>query len=136
MGYHQPSGSGRETLTKTLEEMATIFHRQRKFGHLSLYVRKVDPTRTPQVVAGLLDAGCEAPTVAELIAHIDNATLATDATLAPRLIASCESRNQLALLRPWLEARVAEGLDDGKADHVAIRHALKTAKGFLGSLLG
>ena len=81
VGYHQPSGSGRETLTKTLEEMATIFHRQRKFGHLSLYVRKVDPTRTPQVVAGLLDAGCEAPTVAELIAHIDNATLATGTPL-------------------------------------------------------
>ena len=64
-----------------IEEMATIFHRQRKFGHLSLYVRKVDPTRTPQVVAGLLDAGCEAPTVAELIAHIDNATLATGTPL-------------------------------------------------------
>ena len=87
-------------------------------------------------MAGLLDAGCDAPTVAELIVHLDNATLATDETLATRLITSCESRNQLALLRPWLEARVAEGLDDGKADHLAIRQALKTAKGFLGSLLG
>ena len=119
-----------------VEEMARLFHEQRKLGHLSLYVRKVDPSRTPQVVAGLLDAGCEPPKVAELVAHVDLGVMALDETLAARLIAACDERGQLALLRPWLEARVAEGLVEGRADHTAVRQALKKVKGFLGGLLG
>ena len=42
------------------------------------------------------------------------------------LVAACESRQQLGILRPWLKAREAEGLDEGSPEALAVKGALKT----------
>ena len=105
--------------------MAAIFFEQKKLGHLSLYVRKIATPKAPQAVAGLLDAGCEPARAAELITGIDNAELAKEPTLASRLIAACDERGQLGMLRVWLKAREAEGLDEGTEQSSAVLAALK-----------
>ena len=51
--------------------------------------------------------------------------LGTDPTLATRLVSACEERGQLAMLRPWLLAREAEGLAEGSHDSTAVRGALR-----------
>ena len=42
-----------------------------------------------------------------------------------RLVAACEQRKQLGLLRPWLEARQAEGLPEGGPDAEVVKGALE-----------
>ena len=118
-------------------EMAAIFHSQGKLKHLALYVSKVNPAAAPQIVGGLLDAGADPATVAQMLTPIDASELGKDATLATRLIATCEEREQLGLLKPWLEAR-ADDLEEGSADLAAVREALKQLrpKGFLSSFMG
>ena len=108
-----------------VETMAAIFFEQKKLGHLSLYVRKIATPKAPQAVAGLLDAGCEPARAAELITGIDNAELAKEPTIASRLIAACDERGQLGMLRVWLKAREAEGLDEGTEQSSAVLAALK-----------
>ena len=79
--------------------------------------------------AGLLDAGCDPRRVAEMLSPLGSRELAADDTLAARLVGACDARGELALLRPWLEAREAEagseGLEEGGAGLAAVRGALK-----------
>ena len=51
--------------------------------------------------------------------------LAQDATFCTRLVEACERRKQLGLLRPWLEARLAEGLPEGSGDAEVMQSALE-----------
>ena len=37
----------------------------------------------------------------------------------------CETRKQLGLLQPWLEARLAEGLPEGSGDAELVQGALE-----------
>ena len=73
----------------------------------------------------LIDAGCEPPRAAEMLAKLDAKVLAQDATFCERLVAACEQRKQLGLLRPWLEARQAEGLPEGGPDAEVVKGALE-----------
>ena len=82
--------------------------------------------------------GCEPPRAAEVIAPLSAADLARDETLATRLIAACEEREQLSLLQPWLAAREAEGLVEDTETCAAVAGALERlapkAKGLWGLL--
>ena len=88
-----------------IEQMAGIFYEQRTLVNVSLYVRKIAPTKTPEALAGLLDAGCPGATAVELLSHIDKAALKKDPTLASRIVTKCDERQQLSILREWLKAR-------------------------------
>jgi clathrin heavy chain len=91
-----------------IEQMAGMFHRHAKYGHLKLYLQHINPGKAPQVTAGLLDAGCDAARVGELLKPLGLAELKRDASLVTRLIKACEERKQLPLLAGWLNARKAE----------------------------
>ncbi len=106
-------------------ELTQELLRRRMLGHLKLYLQHVNPCKAPQVVAALLDAGCEPPRAAEMLAKLDAKVLAQDATFCERLVAACEQRKQLGLLRPWLEARQAEGLPEGGPDAEVVKGALE-----------
>ena len=60
-----------------------------------------------------------------MLAKLDAKVLAQDATFCERLVAACEQRKQLGLLRPWLEARQAEGLPEGGPDAEVVKGALE-----------
>ena len=76
-----------------------------------------------------------------MLSSINLAALQKDPSLPARLIAVCDSRSQLCLLQPWLEAREAEGMPEGSQVASAVRDALvrlepPKAKGVWGSLMG
>ena len=54
--------------------------------------------------------------------------LAQDDSLAASLIEAAAGRNKLPLLKPWLDARKAEGLPPGAPNSEAIEGAIKQIK--------
>jgi hypothetical protein len=79
------------------------------------------------VCGGLIDVGASAQVILSMLTTLTAAELAKDSSLAPRLIAACEERQQLALLQPWLAAREEElppgSLEEGGA-FASVREAL------------
>jgi clathrin heavy chain len=76
-------------------------------------VQKVNPSRLPVVVGGLLDVDCTEDIIKNLITVV-RGQLSTD-----ELVEEVEKRNRLKLILPWLESRVHEGSDE-PATHNAL----------------
>jgi clathrin heavy chain len=74
---------------------------QRKY--IEIYVQKVNPSRLPAVLGGLLDVDCGDDIIKGLLASV-RGDFSTD-----ELVSELEKRNRLKLLLPWLEVRVQEG---------------------------
>ncbi|KAI9323711.1 hypothetical protein BX666DRAFT_1889687 [Dichotomocladium elegans] len=73
---------------------------------IETYVQKVNPGRTPEVVGGLLDVGCDEDVIKNLLL-----TIKGDLSVG-KLCEEVENRNRLKLLLPWLNLRVTEGSTD------------------------
>jgi len=121
-------------------QMAAMLYEHNKLAHLKLYLTRINPGRAPQVVAGLLDAQCEASRVVEMLMPLGPKELLKDATLAPRLISVCEERERLEVLHPWLSA-LADHRDlpeEGGERQVVMEalHKLEPPKKGLWGLLG
>jgi len=86
-----------------VEELTNYLYSNNMMRYIEVYVQKVNPTRTPEVVGALIDAGCAEETIKTMINGVRQ--------LCPieELVASCEERNRLKMLLPWLEARYDEG---------------------------
>uniref|UniRef100_H3CFH3 Clathrin heavy chain linker core motif domain-containing protein n=1 Tax=Tetraodon nigroviridis TaxID=99883 RepID=H3CFH3_TETNG len=76
-------------------------------------VSKVNPSRLPVVVGGLLDVDCSEDVIKNLILVV-RGQFSTD-----ELVAEVEKRNRLKLLLPWLESRIHEGCEE-PATHNAL----------------
>ncbi|XP_004628048.1 clathrin heavy chain 2 isoform X2 [Octodon degus] len=74
--------------------------------YIEVYVRKVNPSRLPAVVGGLLDVDCSEEVIKNLIVVV-RGQFSTD-----ELVAEVEKRNRLKLLLPWLESRMHEGCEE------------------------
>lgn len=74
---------------------------------------KVNPSRVPVVVGGLLDVDCSEDIIKNLILVV-RGQFSTD-----ELVEEVEKRNRLKLLLPLLEARVHEGSEE-PATHNAL----------------
>ncbi|XP_030771005.1 clathrin heavy chain 2 isoform X4 [Rhinopithecus roxellana] len=81
--------------------------------YIEIYVQKVNPSRTPAVVGGLLDVDCSEEVIKHLIMAV-RGQFSTD-----ELVAEVEKRNRLKLLLPWLESRIQEGCEE-PATHNAL----------------
>ena len=71
--------------------------------YIEIYVQKVNPSRLPVVVGGLLDVDCGEGIIKNLILVV-RGQFNTD-----ELVEEVEKRNRLKLILPWLESRVHEG---------------------------
>lgn len=71
--------------------------------YIEVYVQKVSPQKTPQVVGKLLDVECNEEFVRSILSAVGQMCPAQE------LVEQVERRNRLRLLQPWLEARVAQG---------------------------
>jgi clathrin heavy chain len=76
------------------------------YKYIEIYVQKVNPTRTPEVVGGLLDVGCDENVIKALLLSI-RGQIPVD-----KLVESVEKRNRLKILLPFLDARLREGSTD------------------------
>jgi clathrin heavy chain len=74
--------------------------------YIEVYVQKVNSTRTPVVIGGLLDVDCDEAIIKNLLMSV------TGSVPVDQLVEEVEKRNRLKLILPWLELRVHENSQD------------------------
>ena len=65
-----------------------------------VYIQRIDSTRTPQVVGGLLDVDCDETTIKGLLAYV------TGNFPIDELVREVGQKNRLTLILSWLEPRI------------------------------
>ncbi|XP_045391143.1 clathrin heavy chain 2 isoform X2 [Lemur catta] len=96
-----------------VHDLVLYLYHNRLQKYIEIYVQKVNPSRTPAVVGGLLDVDCSEEVIKNLIMAV-RGQFSTD-----ELVAEVEKRNRLKLLLPWLESRIQEGCEE-PATHNAL----------------
>lgn len=88
----------------THELILYLYHKE-NFKFIEIYVQQVNPSRTPQVVAALLDVGCEEKIIQDLIKTVASSNLIPISELCDEV----EKRSKLKLLLPFLENVINSG---------------------------
>ncbi|KAI2661969.1 Clathrin heavy chain 1 [Labeo rohita] len=96
-----------------VHDLVLYLYRNSLQKYIEIYVQKVNPSRLPVVVGGLLDVDCSEDTIKNLILAV-RGDFSTD-----QLVEEVEKRNRLKLLLSWLESRVQEGCEE-PATHNAL----------------
>ena len=96
-----------------VHDLVLYLYRNSLQKYIEIYVQKVNPSRLPVVVGGLLDVDCSEDIIKNLI-NVVRGQFSTD-----ELVEEVEKRNRLKLILPWLESRVHEGSDE-PATHNAL----------------
>ncbi|XP_046840150.1 clathrin heavy chain 1-like [Xenia sp. Carnegie-2017] len=96
-----------------VHDLVLYLYRNNLQKYIEIYVQKVNPSRVPVVVGGLLDVDCSEDIIKNLILVV-RGQFSTD-----ELVEEVEKRNRLKLLLPLLEARVHEGSEE-PATHNAL----------------
>merc|ERR1712121_202579 len=86
-----------------VHDLVLYLYRNNLQKYIEIYVQKVNPSRLPVVVGGLLDVDCGEDIIKNLIMVV-RGQFNTD-----ELVEEVEKRNRLKLILPWLESRVHEG---------------------------
>ena len=111
-----------------VHDLVLYLYRNNLQKYIEIYVQKVNPSRLPVVVGGLLDVDCGEGIIKNLILVV-RGQFNTD-----ELVEEVEKRNRLKLILPWLESRVHEGSVE-PATHNAIAQIYidsnNNAEGFL-----
>ena len=89
-----------------VHDLVLYLYRNSLQKYIEIYVQKVNPSRLPVVVGGLLDVDCSEDIIKNLI-NVVRGQFSTD-----ELVEEVEKRNRLKLILPWLESRVHEGSDE------------------------
>jgi len=89
-----------------VHELVLYLYQNKQFQFIQVYVQQVNPSATPQVIAGLIDVDCDEDKILSLL---DSAV--GQVPVAP-LVAEVEKRNRLKLLLPFLEKTIAQGVAD------------------------
>lgn len=74
--------------------------------YIEIYVQKVNPSRTPEVLGALLDVDCEEQVCKNLLLSVKNPLP------IEKLVEEVEKRNRLKLILPYLEIKIKEGSQD------------------------
>ncbi|XP_073724195.1 clathrin heavy chain 1 [Misgurnus anguillicaudatus] len=96
-----------------VHDLVLYLYRNNLQKYIEIYVQKVNPSRLPVVVGGLLDVDCSEDTIKSLIQAV-HGNFSTD-----QLVEEVEKRNRLKLLLSWLESRVQDGCKE-PATHNAL----------------
>jgi len=96
-----------------VHDLVLYLYRNKRHEDIKTFVLKVNPSRLPVVVGGLLDVDCTEDIIKNLITVV-RGQFSTD-----ELVEEVEKRNRLKLILPWLESRVHEGSDE-PATHNAL----------------
>lgn len=86
-----------------VDELTEYLYLNSLLQYIEVYVTKVSPTKTPQVVGKLFDLGANEDFIKRILMSVGTACPVEE------LVEIAETRNRLRLLQPWLEARVATG---------------------------
>ncbi|KAF5100343.1 hypothetical protein D0Z00_001311 [Geotrichum galactomycetum] len=89
-----------------IHDLVLFLYQNQQFKFIEVYVQRVNPSRTPQVIAGLLDVDCDESVIKTLLNSVVG-----QVPIEP-LVAEVEKRNRLKILLPFLEAVLAGGSQD------------------------
>ncbi|KAJ5175310.1 clathrin heavy chain [Penicillium canariense] len=87
-----------------IHDLVLYLYQNQQFKSIEVYVQRVNPSRAPAVVGGLLDVDCDESIIKNLLSTVDPSAIPID-----ELVTEVESRNRLKLLLPFLEATLASG---------------------------
>ena len=87
-----------------IHDLVLYLYQNQQFKSIEVYVQRVNPSRTPFVIGGLLDVDCDESIIKNLLASVNPASIPIE-----DLVSEVESRNRLKLLLPFLEATLASG---------------------------
>lgn len=87
-----------------VHDLILYLYQNRQFKSIEVYVQRINPSRTPAVIGGLLDVDCDESVIKGLLQSVNPAAIPID-----ELVSEVESRNRLKLLLPFLEASLAAG---------------------------
>jgi clathrin heavy chain len=86
-----------------VDELTEYLYLNSLLQYVEVYVTKVSPGKTPQVIGKLFDLGANEDFIKRILMAVGTACPVDE------LVEIAETRNRLRLLQPWLEARVATG---------------------------
>ncbi|ODV95313.1 hypothetical protein PACTADRAFT_50053 [Pachysolen tannophilus NRRL Y-2460] len=89
-----------------IHDLVLYLYKNELFKFIEVYVQQVNPARTPQVVAGLLDVDCDESIIKALLQSVLGLVPIQD------LVDEVEKRNRLKILLSFLEATLAGGSTD------------------------
>ncbi|GAM40475.1 clathrin heavy chain [Talaromyces pinophilus] len=87
-----------------IHDLVLYLYRNQQYKSIEVYVQRVNPSRSPAVIGGLLDVDCDEAIIKNLLATVDPSQIPID-----ELVQEVESRNRLKLLLPFLESTLATG---------------------------
>ncbi|ORY66519.1 uncharacterized protein BCR38DRAFT_484132 [Pseudomassariella vexata] len=87
-----------------VHDLVLYLYQNQQFQSIETYVQRVNPSRTPQVIGGLLDVDCDENIIRKLLSTVNPGSIPIDT-----LVSEVETRNRLKLLLPFLEATLAAG---------------------------
>ncbi|TPX15538.1 uncharacterized protein E0L32_004236 [Thyridium curvatum] len=87
-----------------VHDLVLYLYKNQQFSSIETYVQRVNPSRTPAVIGGLLDVDCDENIIKGLLNSVNPASIPID-----ELVSEVETRNRLKLLLPFLEATLAAG---------------------------
>lgn len=87
-----------------VHDLVLYLYKNQQFKSIEVYVQRVNPSRTPAVVGGLLDVDCDEGIIKGLLSSVPPQSVPID-----ELVSEVESRNRLKLLLPFLEQTLATG---------------------------
>lgn len=86
-----------------VEELAEYLYTNSLIQYIEVYVTKVSPQKTPQIVGKLLELDANEDLIKKILMSVGTACPVEE------MVEIAETRNRLRLLQPWLENRVATG---------------------------
>merc|ERR1719253_1403067 len=86
-----------------VDELTEYLYLNSLLQYVEVYVTKVSPGKTPQVVGKLFDLGANEDFTKRILMAVGTACPVEE------MVEIAETRNRLRMLQPWLEARVATG---------------------------
>ena len=89
-----------------VHDLVLYLYRNTLVKYIEIYVQKVNPSRLPVVIGGLLDVDCAEDQIKQMIMSV-RGQFSVD-----ELVEEVEKRNRMKLLLPWLETRIHEGSND------------------------
>ncbi|KAH3900868.1 probable Clathrin heavy chain [Saccharomycodes ludwigii] len=89
-----------------IHEMILYLYKQQNFKFIEIYVQQVNPSKTAQVVAGLLDVDCDEKVIQNLLKGV------VGQVPIGELCDEVEKRNKLKILLPFLQESLDHGIEE------------------------
>ncbi|CUS24171.1 LAQU0S14e01816g1_1 [Lachancea quebecensis] len=89
-----------------IHDLILYLYKAQDFKFIEVYVQQVNPSKTPQVVAALLDVDCDEKVIQNLLGSV------LGQVPIGELTAEVEKRNRLKLLLPFLEDTLRQGTQE------------------------